>query len=255
MLKTNNKLETTFWVIKKFVHYLLVIILIGVIYIWISYPNSFKLFLFWIEKEINNYWNWNYLLVALCWVFESLPVIWVFVPWQNIIIIVWGFFWKHHMVWLIIVATISVYIGHLIWFTLWEKFWIKFIAQYWESVWFGKKEVEFMEKQIEKRWWTILILWTFYNMTRAFVPFIAWSMKMDKKKFAIYNFIWSFSWALAVIVVWVMFSSYYNLLIEKLPKLLLIAWVIFVIYYYLSKKFKLKKRFVDYEDKVIWKNK
>jgi membrane protein DedA with SNARE-associated domain len=96
-----------------------------------------------------------------------------------------------------------------------------------------------------------MIFGTFHNITRAFVPFIAGSMKMDKRKFALYNFIGSLLWAVVVIVVGVMFGHYYEVILKKLPWILGGLMILIIGYILIFKK----KEFLKYlEDKEAEKN-
>lgn len=96
-----------------------------------------------------------------------------------------------------------------------------------------------------------MIFGTFHNITRAFVPFIAGSMKMDKRKFALYNLIGSLLWAVVVIVVGVMFGHYYEVILKKLPWILGGLMILIIGYILIFKK----KEFLKYlEDKEAEKN-
>lgn len=241
MKKTSIKIIQTFLrIFEKTIHYTLIALLIFFLWVSLVYPHIVKDLLHWLEQSVNNLGNWNYLVVVACWVLESLPLLWVIIPWQNMVIIIWWFFGKSHIISLIIIATISVYVWHVIGYLAWKKYWLKIIEKLWPSVWFSKNKIEILEIQMEKRWGLFLVLWTFYNMTRAFVPFIAWAMNMEKRKFAFYNFIWSLLWAVVVIVIWVMFSSHYELLVEKLPKIIILSLLIFLVVYFIEKKFWIK---------------
>ena len=87
-----------------------------------------------------------------------------------------------------------------------------------------------------------MVFGTFHNITRAFVPFIAGSMKMDKKQFALYNFIGSLLWAVVIIVIGVMFGHYYELILKNLPWILGGLMVLIIGYMVLFKK----KEFMQY---------
>jgi membrane protein DedA with SNARE-associated domain len=196
----------------------------------------------WIAHIVRLIGYWNYGLVALSGIAESLPIVGVVFPGQNIVIIVGTFFGKHHMYSLIAIATLGVYVGHQIGYWLGEKYGISLIDEYGPSIGFGKTEVKYLEDQILKRGGVFMILGTFHNITRAFVPFIAGSMKMDKRRFALYNFIGSLLWAVTIIVLGVMFGHYYEIILKKLPWILGGLMVLIIAYIILFKK----KEFIQY---------
>lgn len=237
-----TRLERILTILKKTIHYVLSLLLIALLVLALVHPGLFKQFLDWIAHIVRQIGLWNYPLVAISGIMESLPVAGVVFPGQNIVIIVGTFFGKHHLVWLITVATIGVYIGHQIGYWLGERYGIRLIEEYGPSVGFGKIEARFLEEQIKKRGGIFMIFGTFHNITRAFVPFIAGSMKMDKKLFALYNFIGSILWASVIIVAAVMFGHYYEIILRKLPWILGGFMVLLIGYIVLFKK----KEFLRY---------
>ena len=87
-----------------------------------------------------------------------------------------------------------------------------------------------------------IIFWKFHNLTRAFLPFIAWSMWMSNKAFFIYNIIWSVIRAITIVILWVVFASYYETIIDYMMYIMIAITIIIAFYIY---KFK-KKEFIDY---------
>ncbi len=237
-----SQFEHLLSILKKVIHYTLSLLFIGILILALVHPSLFKEFLGWIGHIVGQIGFWNYGLVALSGIAESLPIIGVIFPGQNIVIIVGSFFWKHHIYGLIAVATAGVYIWHQIGYWLWEKYGIQLIEEYGPSVGFWKTEARYLEEQIQKRWGIFMVFGTFHNITRAFVPFIAGSMKMDKKRFALYNFIGSLLWAVVIIVVGVMFGHYYDIILKKLPWILGGLMVVIIGYILLFKK----KEFMKY---------
>ena len=109
-----TQLEHFLSVLKKIIHYTLTIVFIGLLLLALVHPGLFREFLDWVAHIVRQIGYWNYSLVAASGVAESLPIIGVVFPGQNVVIIVGTFFGKHHMYGLIAVATIGVYIGHQI---------------------------------------------------------------------------------------------------------------------------------------------
>lgn len=225
--------------------------IINLVFVWISIalliiaifrPDLVKEFLEWLSKIILNLGARNYLVAFMSAMIESFPVIWVLVPWMQVMLMVWGFFGKHALVWVIIVAIIWAIIGNYAGYYLWEKYWDNFFKKYWDWFWIGKTELKFLKKQIDKNWAWFIILGKFHNFTRAFVPFIAGSMWMKKQHFWLYNIVGSIIWAITIITLWVVFASYYKQIIDRITYILF--WILIMLWIYIS-IFK-RKEFVQY---------
>ncbi len=222
-------------------------------------PDIVVSFIKWIEWIIHLIWYWNYVIIFLSWLIEWFPVLWVVVPWQNILMIVWGFFGnisKVNLFYTVLIASIWAIISNWIWYILWRYYWEGFFKKYW--LWFGiwETEVKYLKKWIKKWGASWIILWKFHNLARAFVPFIAWTMKMDKKIFWIYNVIWSVLRSVVIIFLWVFFAEYYEEILRYFWYIL--TWTMIIGWIYIW-KFKKKEFLVYMEDKnkeielKIWK--
>jgi len=205
-------------------------------------PDLIKLFLDWIQKIILNLGNWNYLIAFSSATIESFPVIGVLVPGMQIMLMVWGFFWRHAIVEVIIMAILWAMLGNYIWFLLWIKYWDSFFKKYWDRFWLWKTELRMIKKQIEKNGFWFIVLGKFHNLTRAFIPFIAWSMGMTQKNFWLYNIVWSIIWAITIITLWVIFAKYYKIIVDFFPYILLLVLVIVWLYVAIFKR----KEFAEY---------
>ncbi len=208
-------------------------------------PELVKDFIDWIKTIIYTLWYWNYAIIFLSSLVEWTPVLWVAVPGQNILLIVWWFFAeisKQNLVYVIIIASIWAILSNYLWYILWVYHWDAFFKKY--GLWFGiwETEVKYLKKWIEKWWAWWIILWKFHSVARAFVPFIAWSMGMKHKTFFIYNIIWSTLRATTIVILWVVFASYYETLIDYMWYFMTFVLVITWLYIY---KFK-KKEFMQY---------
>jgi membrane protein DedA with SNARE-associated domain len=208
-------------------------------------PELAKDLIAWIETIINTLWYWNYLIVFLSWLIESFPILWVVVPGQNVLLIVGWFFAKisqTNLVYVIIIASIWAIISNYLWYILWKYYWDTFFKKYgnWFGIWVT--EVKYLKKWI-KKWGPLWItFWKFHNLTRAFLPFIAWSMWMSNMSFFIYNCIWSIIRATTIVILWVIFASYYETIIDYMMYIMI--WVTVIIWFYIY-KFK-KKEFMEY---------
>lgn len=211
-------------------------------------PELIKHFLGWIEGIVGQLWYLNYLIVFISSTIEWIPLLWVVVPGQNIMLIVGGFFAKLGMVNLvlmIIIASIwgvcSNYIGYLLWVYYGEEFFNKY------GLWIGIGQTELkIARDGIKKWGALwIIFWKFHNVTRAFIPFIAGTMKMNKKRFFIYNIIGSVLWAVVIIILWVLFAQYYKIVVDYFKYIFLAILIIFALYIYIYKKDAFKKYMDD----------
>jgi len=207
-------------------------------------PEWIKEAIEWLKIAINSLGYWNYIIVFLMWLVESFPLLWVVVPGQNILLIVWGFFAeisKQNLYYVIILASVGAIISNYIWFFLGKKYWDSFFEKYW--VWMGvwKTEVKYLKKWV-KKWWPVwIIFWKFHNFTRAFVPFIAGSMGMSNKVFWISNIIGSIIRAATIVILGVVFAKYYEILVDYFGYIMTWIFIIIAVYIYLFKKEEFKK--------------
>ena len=226
--------------IKKFLKYFIHILNIFLISITIilSIISIFKKewilnFIEWIKILIEWLWSWNYLIAWLSSLIEAFPILWVVVPWQNILLIVWWFFWKinnTNLIYVIIIASIWAIIWNYIWFVLWKYYWDNFFKKYWIWFWIWLTEVKYLKKWINKWWAWWITVWKFHPVTRAFLPFIAWSMWMHSYKFMIYNIIGSIVRSLTIIILWVIFVAYYKAIINNFWYIMI--WIMLSISFY-----------------------
>jgi len=234
--------------LKKLVDYTMKFLIFLTFALWILAmfrPDLIKDFISWIESIINTLWYWNYLIIFLSGLIEGFPVLWVVVPGQNILMIVWGFFWKIsslNLVYTIIVASIWAILSNGIGYFLWKVYWKEFFKKYW--LWFGiwETEVKYLEKWIKKWWASWIIIWKFHNLARAFVPFIAGTMNMESKIFWIYNVIGSILRSVVIVILWVFFAEYYETIIDYIGYIF--TWIMVLIWLYIW-KYK-KKEFMQY---------
>lgn len=221
---------------------ILAFITIALLFIAVFKPNLLKLFLEWLWQAILTLWNWNFLIAFFSAMIESFPVIWVIVPWMQVMLMVWGFFWKFYLPEVILLAIAWAMLWNYFGYILWVKYWDSFLKKYWD--WFGmwKTELKMLKKQIDKNWPWFIIIWKFHNFTRAFVPFIAWSMWMKKTNFWKYNILWSIIWAITIITLWVVFAHYYKIIVDLMSYIIFGIFILIWTYIYFFKK----KEFAEY---------
>ena len=221
------------------INFLLIWLTIILLLISIFKKEWIETFIEWMKIVIWWLWLWNYLIAWTSSLVESLPVLWVMVPWQNILLIVWWFFWNinnSNLIYVIICASIWAIIWNYVWYILWKIFWDTFFKKYWNRFWIWLTEVRYIKIWINKWWAWWIILWKFHPMTRAFLPFIAWSMWMKNTKFALYNIIWSIVRATTIILLWVVFVEYYKIILDYIWTISFIVIICIWIYVYIYKR-------------------
>jgi len=228
--------------IIQILNLLFITITVILLIIVIFKPNLIKEFLAWLEIAIKWLGNWNYIIAFLSSTIESFPVFGVMVPWMQVMLLVGWFFWKYAIIEVIIVAILWAMLGNYVGFLLGIQYWDIFFKKYWDWFWLWKTELKFIKKQIAKNWFWFIVLGKFHNLTRSFIPFIAWSMWMPQKNFWLYNIIGSIIWAITIITLWVLFSQYYKKIVDFFPYILL--WILIIAWIYIA-IFK-RKEFAKY---------
>jgi membrane protein DedA with SNARE-associated domain len=143
-------------------------------------------------------------------------------------------------------AIIWNYCGYLLGIKHWDKFFKKY------GLWFGiwMTEVKYLKQWIQK-WWPIWVtLWKFHNVARAFVPFIAGSMGMNRPNFMLFNIIGSIIRASTMIILWTIFGKYYEWIINHIWIIMLIILLWVVLYLYFFKREWLKQYIKEKNDEL-----
>lgn len=248
-----RNLQKITWAIFTVINVLLALVIITLWIISIFNKELVLKIIEWVWNIIEWFWNWNYLILFFSSLIEAFPVIWVVVPWQNIMLIASAFFAKNGITSLIlvyIVASTWAILWNYIWYALGRKYWDAFFEKYW--LWFGiwVTEVKYLKKWINK-WWPIWVtLWKFHNITRAFLPFIAWSMGMKKPAFMFYNVIGSIIRATTIITLWTLFWEYYETIVKNIWKILIVIIILAWFYIYFFKKEEFKKYWKEKNDEI-----
>lgn len=197
----------------------------------------------WIWEMINILGAWNYFIAFASSLIEAFPVLWVVVPWQNIMLLVAVFFAKqswYNLIWVYILAILWAIAWNYIWYYLWKKYWDSFFQKYWIRFWIWMTEVKYLKQWVHK-WWPIgITFWKFHNVTRAFLPFIAWSMGMKWWHFMLYNVLGSILRAITIISIWALFGKHYEIVIEYIWTIMIVIMLATFAYLYFFKKDWLK---------------
>jgi len=141
-----------------------IIFILNIFFIWITIALVFisifkkewiEAFIEWMKVFVEWMWYWNYIIGLSSSFIEAFPVIWVVVPWQNILLIVWGFFGNislQNLFLLMFIASIWAIIWNWVWYILWRYYWDDFFKKYWNWFGIGLTEVKYLKKSIDK-WW------------------------------------------------------------------------------------------------------
>ena len=234
-------------ILKHIVKIIMNLLIVLTIILWLLTlfkPDLIKEAIEWVKILVEWLWNWNYLIVFISSLIESFPVLWVVIPWQNILLIVWGFFAKlniNTLYYVVIITSIWAIIWNFIWFYLWKIYWDDFFKKYGLWFWIGETELKYLEKWIEK-WgpWGITF-WKFHWLTRAFLPFIAGSMWMKSKTFMFYNVLWSIIRSVVMIILWVLFAEHYEKIIDNAWKIMIAIMILTWLYIWKYKKKEFNK--------------
>jgi len=220
---------------KQIVHTLIVaslIFMFAFITVSLFKPDILLPIIEWIKSQVESLWKWNYALAFVSALLESLPIVWTIIPWQAILLSVWGFYGSlgyTELIWVLISAIAGSVVSNAIGYFLWKRYGEDFFKHYWMWVGIEQTELKYLKKWVET-WgpWGI-ILSKFHAHARAFLPFIAGSMGFSSKKFWIYNILASTLWAIVFIVIWVFFAEYYEQIIKYIGHIMLgIIWLLFL---------------------------
>ncbi len=247
----NIKKITSF--LFKLLNWLFIGLTLALVFISIFKKEWIETFIEWMKNIVEWLWSWNYLISFLTSSIESFPVIWMVFPGQNLLLIVWWFFWEisyTNLIFVIITASLWAIFWNWIWYILWAKYWDKFFEKYWNRFWIWLTEVKYLKAWIEKWWVWWITFGKFHPLTRAFLPFIAWSMWMKKTSFAIYNIIGSVIRASTIIIMWVIFISYYKIFLDNAWYIMIWIMAIIWTYIYIFKRKEFKK-YLDEKNKEI----
>ncbi|UFX83486.1 DedA family protein [Candidatus Absconditicoccus praedator] len=222
-------------------------------FITIFYPEVIKNIIEWIEEVVKGLGNWNYLIAFLSAAIESFPLVGMLLPGQTVLLTVGGFFGQEFLINVMVVAALGAVLGNYTGYILGYYVGDAFFKRYGEWFGIGETELDYIKSGIHKYGPIAVILSKFHPMTRAFIPFIAGSMGMKQFSFMIYNFIGSILWAVTVVVLGVLFVSYYEVIIDSFPLIVLVLLIggAFYIYFFKKEKFQeyMKKKQEEIERK------
>lgn len=219
-----------------------IMFMFGFMFVSLFNPDILLPVIEWIKAKIEILWHWNYLIAFVSALLESLPIIGAVMPWQTVLLSVWGFYgatWTPQLIWVLIAAISGSMLSNWIGYILWKRYGEDFFKSY--GMWFGieQTELKYLKKWVNTWWPWGIILSKFHAHARAFLPFIAGSMGFAKKQFWIYNIIASCIWAIFFVLLWILFAEFYEIIIRYLWYAMIGIMLSILLYYYIFKREKL----------------
>lgn len=245
-----KKIRNFFIFLAKTITIIFTILSLVLLVISLVRPEWVKSGIEWIWELITILGNWNYLIAFASACIESLPIIGTAVPGMNIMILVWGFWGKTHIILTILLASLGAMLGNYLGFWTGKWYGHTIIEKYGDYIWLGKTEQKILSKQIEKNGFWYIVLGKFHNFTRSFVPFIAGASGMQERKFWIYNTVWSVIWAISINLLGIFFIDKYEIILDNLGKIMLALLVGVFGYFWFYKRETLKQYMRDKQEEI-----
>lgn len=188
-------------------------LLVGAVFVLLGIsffrPDWIVAFLDWIKLTVQALGAWNYLVAFLAASLESFPFIGTFLPGQQIMLIVGGFFGADNLFPTMLVSAVGACLGNAAGFFLGRAYGHELLERFGDAVGLGRTERAYMEKGIQSEGGWFIVLGKFHNFARSFVPFIAGAARMETTRFWVWNIIGSIIWSVCILLLGVVFATYY----------------------------------------------
>lgn len=155
-------------------------------------------------ENLNSIW---YLIVFLASFFESIVIIWYFVPGATIMIIFWMLAWGgyYDLLDVLFFAILWNFLWNIAGYYMWKKIWRKVLD---EGFYFIKARYFIKaEKFFREHWWKSVFFWKLILWVKENIPFMAGVLNMRIFIFLFYNLLSAIARGLALVLVWYIFSS------------------------------------------------
>ena len=158
-------------------------------------------------------------LAAIC---EGIPPLGIMLPGQNLVI-TFGFLSKIELFPLPVILVyvfIGAWIGDMFSYFLGKKYGLPFLHKYGKYVLISDEVLENIHQVLAKNIGIGTILSKFYGWTRALLPFVAGSLKLNPKKILIYTGISSFLWAGCFVMLGYLLGASYEFIAAYMGKVM-----------------------------------
>ena len=188
---------------------------------------------------LHNFW---YIIIFGLVGVEWIPPLWVFSPWQTVMLLGWFLakMWVFNIFILIAIWFIWSFVWDLLWYFMWKKLWYPFLNKYWKYVFIKKDGLEKAKAMLDKHFFKTMFLSRFYWWTRVITPFICWISHISLYKYMRGSFMSTLSWSIFWWVIWYIFGHSYEIIWKSMWKFMFFAMIFGVlmifIYRYINKK-------------------
>jgi membrane-associated protein len=226
------------------------LIFASVFYIFMYRPDLVLLAFDWVKARSSELGIFNTILIATISALESFPAIGVMVPGQQLLLIVGWLYGQEHFILACVSASIGACIGNWVGFFLGQKFGKQLLKKYGSAFWIGTTEQEYLEPKIKNNGAWFIILGKFHNFTRAFIPFMAWTLWMWWAAFWKYSIIGSILWSCIILSIGVFATRYITRILDLIGYIFFGILIFFILYILIFKRSEFKN-YLDKKSKEL----
>ncbi len=176
----------------------------------------------WIDiigVHIKSWGNWNYVVLFLTAMAESIPFIGAALPGINIIIMVGGFFILRQwdiFPYAVAIAMTGAICGNAFGYFMGKYGNRKMLSDYMNLVGIDVEKRNWLEDKVHKYGSWLIIGGKFHSLTRSFIPLLAGMHDFAGMKFWVANIIGSFLWAIVVLLFGIFFVENYVIILRNI---------------------------------------
>ncbi len=222
----------------------------GLIAIAIFYPSLLREFIEWLHGVVQYIGRWNWPLAFGLGFIESMPLLWMSIPWQNALFVLGWFVAQSHWFWLVTIVAIAIMLGDIVWYSLGIYQGEKFIDNFGKYFGIGKTEVHYIGRALDKYGAWAIVLSKRNGYARGIIPFVAGTSKMKRGKFMLFNVIGSVVYSVVLISLAKMFIGYYQEVIPYIRRIMLGVLLLAGLYLWFFKRDSLKRYIRDKEKEL-----
>lgn len=215
-------------------HIFFIVLMIAIGVLSIFSPETIKIAIDWMGKQIQSWWNWNYLILFSVALIESFPFVWVVVPGMNLMILVGGFFVAKQWSLFPLAASMAMLwacLGNALGYIMGYYGNPDTMQKYGKLFGMWEKEMTWLKNQIHKNGFWFIVGGKFHNLLRSFMPYLAGSHKMSGSRFWTANIFGSSLWAVLILLMGIFFIENYEIILTYLNYWILAIIVVGVMIY------------------------